>query len=33
MEVSTMTRFIPAGLAVFSVLATTLVMVAPWTWH
>ena len=33
MEVSQMTRFIPVGLTVFSVLATTLVMVAPWTWH
>ena len=27
-----MARFIPVGLAVFTVLATTLVMVAPWTW-
>ncbi len=33
MEVSTMARFIPAGLTAISVLATTLVMVAPWTWH
>jgi len=27
-----MTRFIPAGLAVLTVLAMTLVMVAPWSW-
>jgi hypothetical protein len=33
MEVSHMTRFIPAALAAFSFLSTTAVMVAPWAWH